>query len=150
MQLKQDYRSQPQLAISQHNQNNPVCQDLLRPQVTEEGPPDGRASDILAPAAVHVFRIAKARPSIDRNEKLRLSSCLIPIPANAASSCWTLVRRRCVAASALELGLRKAGMANGRSTSSCDARGRKVGEVRRSKLRSLRKRGSPHGNRVQG
>lgn len=62
--------------------------------MTAEGPPLGRAKDILAPKAVQEFKIAKASPSMEKREKLRSSSCLRPNCANWAASSWMLVRRR--------------------------------------------------------
>ena len=64
------------------------------PQMTASGPPLGRANDILAPRAVHEFRMAKARPSMDNSEKLRCNSCLMPRLAKMAASSWMLVLRR--------------------------------------------------------
>jgi len=111
----------------------------IRPQVTLEGPPLGKANDMLAPAAVHVFRMANARPSIGKNEKLRLSSCLIPIPAKAASSRKILLLRCWAAASDLVLGLRSALMVSCRSTCSFDFRSIDNNERRQRKREELQK-----------
>lgn len=62
--------------------------------MTDVDPPEGRARDRDALSAVHEFKIANARPSIDKKEKLRLSSCSWPRAASWAVSCCTLVRRR--------------------------------------------------------
>ena len=62
---------------------------VMRPQITEVGPPDGSARDREAARAVQEFMIAKARPSIASGEKLRWSSALWPRAAScAASSKW--------------------------------------------------------------
>ena len=44
---------------------------VTKPHITATGPPDGRASDSEAANAVHVFRMAKARPSIVHFENER-------------------------------------------------------------------------------
>ena len=51
---------------------------VTRPQMTEVGPPEGRASEREAERAVQELRMAKARPSMARGEKLRCNSCLWP------------------------------------------------------------------------
>jgi len=38
---------------------------MTNPHSTADGPPDGRAIDKLADKAVHEFKMANARPSID-------------------------------------------------------------------------------------
>lgn len=55
---------------------------VMRPQITELEPPEGRASDRLAAKAVQELRMAKAKPSIARGEKLRFSSPLCPRAAS--------------------------------------------------------------------
>ena len=59
---------------------------MIKPQMTDVGPPLGRASDNEAESAVQELRIAKARPSIASGEKLRLSSALWPRDARCTSS----------------------------------------------------------------
>ena len=66
---------------------------VIRPQRREVEPPLGKASDIDAESAVHVFRIAKASPSIENNEKFRLSSCFTPRAARWSVSAMVLLRR---------------------------------------------------------
>jgi len=39
--------------------------EMTNPHSTADGPPDGRAIDKLADNAVHEFKMANARPSID-------------------------------------------------------------------------------------
>lgn len=56
-------------------------------------PPEGRASVRLEDNAVQVFKMANARPSIDKVEKLRRSSCLMPMAASWPSSAMLLWRR---------------------------------------------------------
>lgn len=51
---------------------------VTSPQMTEIGPPEGRAKLIDVDNAVHEFRIANASPSMDRGEKFRFNSCWIP------------------------------------------------------------------------
>jgi hypothetical protein len=64
----------------------------MRPHITELGPPEGRARLMDAERAVHVLRMAKARPRREILEKLRLSSCLWPSCSRAAeSSMWTFL-----------------------------------------------------------
>jgi hypothetical protein len=67
---------------------------VTRPQMTEVGPPLGRASDKLADKAVQEFKMAKASPSIESIEKFLCNSCLWPIEANAAASSARLDLRR--------------------------------------------------------
>jgi hypothetical protein len=67
---------------------------VIRPQMTDVGPPLGRASERLADNAVHEFKMAKASPSIESMEKFLCSSCLWPIEANAAASSAMLDLRR--------------------------------------------------------
>ena len=52
---------------------------VIKPHITEVGPPLGSAKDSDADRAVHEFRIAKASPSIASGLKWRLSSALWPI-----------------------------------------------------------------------
>lgn len=59
---------------------------VTRPQMTEVGPPDGRARERDADSAVQELRMAKARPSIASGEKFRCSSALWPRAARASSS----------------------------------------------------------------
>lgn len=59
---------------------------VISPQSTEVEPPLGNASDNEADNAVQEFRIANARPSMDRGEKFRFNSCLTP---SAARCCWS-------------------------------------------------------------
>jgi len=60
--------------------------------MTELGPPEGKAREIEAERAVHVLRIAKARPRREILEKLRFSSWLWPSCSRAAeSSMWTFL-----------------------------------------------------------
>lgn len=66
----------------------------MRPHMTELGPPDGKARVMEAARAVQVLRMAKARPSMDIIEKLRLSSCLWPSCASIAASCAMMLLRR--------------------------------------------------------
>ena len=54
---------------------------VIKPQMIEVGPPEGKASDRDADRAVHEFRIAKASPSIASGLKWRFSSALWPIDA---------------------------------------------------------------------
>ena len=66
---------------------------VIRPQRIDVDPPLGKASDSEADNAVHEFKIANASPSIDRGEKFRFSSCLIPSAASWSASCTLLLRR---------------------------------------------------------
>ena len=59
---------------------------LISPHNTDVGPPLGNANDKLAARAVQLFKIAKARPSIERGEKLRFNSLLWPRLARRAAS----------------------------------------------------------------
>ena len=59
---------------------------MTRPQITEVGPPEGRASEREAERAVQELRMAKARPSMASGEKLRCSSCLWPSLARCEES----------------------------------------------------------------
>ena len=59
---------------------------VIRPHSTDTDPPLGSASESEADSAVHEFKIAKASPSIDKGEKLRLSSCLWPSAARWSAS----------------------------------------------------------------
>ena len=52
---------------------------VISPHITDVGPPLGSATDIDTASAVHEFRMAKAKPSIEIKEKLRCSSGLWPI-----------------------------------------------------------------------
>ncbi len=52
---------------------------VIKPHITDVGPPLGSARDREADRAVHEFRMAKASPSIARGLKWRLSSALWPI-----------------------------------------------------------------------
>ena len=54
---------------------------VIKPQMTEVGPPLGSARDKDAERAVHEFKIAKASPSIASGLKWRLSSALWHIDA---------------------------------------------------------------------
>ena len=54
---------------------------VIKPQITDVGPPLGSARDRDADRAVQEFRIAKASPSIASGLKWRLSSALWPIDA---------------------------------------------------------------------
>ena len=67
---------------------------VINPQITDVGPPLGRASDRLADNAVHEFKMAKASPSIESMEKFLCSSCLWPIEARATASSAMLDLRR--------------------------------------------------------
>lgn len=67
---------------------------VTRPQMTDVGPPLGKASDRLADSAVHEFRMANASPSMESMEKFLCNSCLWPIAANAAASSAMLDLRR--------------------------------------------------------
>ncbi|TKA40471.1 hypothetical protein B0A54_09420 [Friedmanniomyces endolithicus] len=58
--------------------------------MTDVGPPLGKARDNEAESAVHEFKMAKAKPSMDNGLKLRRSSCLTPSAAKWASSARTL------------------------------------------------------------
>ena len=60
--------------------------DVTRPQMTELGPPLGKAKDIETDNAVHEFKIANARPSILRKEKFRSSTGVCPKAISWASS----------------------------------------------------------------
>lgn len=44
---------------------------VSRPQITEVEPPLGNASDSEVERAVQEFKMAKARPNMDKSEKLR-------------------------------------------------------------------------------
>lgn len=54
---------------------------VIKPHITDVGPPLGSAKDKDADRAVQEFKIAKASPSIARGLKWRLSSALWPIEA---------------------------------------------------------------------
>lgn len=64
---------------------------VISPQMMALGPPLGRARFNEADNAVHVFKIANARPNIEIMLKLRFSSCLWPNAANVSASSTTLV-----------------------------------------------------------
>ena len=59
---------------------------VIKPQMTDVGPPLGKASDNDAESAVQELRMANARPSMASGEKLRLSSALWPRDARWRSS----------------------------------------------------------------
>ena len=59
---------------------------VMRPHITDVGPPEGNASDKDAERAVHEFRMAKAKPSMASGEKCRFNSALWPRAAKWASS----------------------------------------------------------------
>ena len=66
---------------------------VMRPHSTDVEPPLGSARDSDAESAVHVFKMAKASPSIEVLEKLRLSSCFTPNAARWSASAILLLRR---------------------------------------------------------
>ena len=59
---------------------------VTRPQITELGPPLGRANDIEAESAVHELRIANPIPNIDKKEKFRSRTGSWPRANSCASS----------------------------------------------------------------
>ncbi|KAK0935480.1 hypothetical protein LTR29_012953 [Friedmanniomyces endolithicus] len=63
---------------------------VIKPHMTDVGPPLGKARDSEAESAVQEFKMAKAKPSMDNGLKLRRSSCLTPSAARWASSARTL------------------------------------------------------------
>lgn len=69
---------------------------VTRPQSTLVDPPDGNARLNEAESAVHEFRMANARPSMDKKLKFLFNSCFLP----SAASCWS----SCAAASRFEVG----------------------------------------------
>lgn len=83
------------IEAARHRLKHPA---VMRPQMTAEGPPDGKARLSDAANAVHVFKIAKARPSMEIMLKLRCNSCLCPMDARAfASSLTDVCRLPCMA-----------------------------------------------------
>lgn len=66
---------------------------VIKPQMTDVGPPLGRAREREADNAVHELRMAKASPSIDNGEKCRCNSCLTPRDAKCSSSFINEARR---------------------------------------------------------
>ena len=59
---------------------------VIKPQMTDVGPPLGRARESEADSAVQELRMANASPSMASGEKLRLSSALWPRDARWRSS----------------------------------------------------------------